>query len=108
MKSIYSILCIGLSALLLIACGGSGTSSSNGSSSSNDDASHCVSRSFGTIYVNECNFAVNVIILDDGETSFRIGSDDATTRTITDESFGACRVPSVPILNANNNGFHCS
>lgn len=95
----------GLLACMLSACDSGGTSSSGGDP---NEATSCVTRSLKTVYVNECEYDVNVILLEKGERHFRVKSDDASTRSVSNRKFGACRVPSIPILNSDADGFRCS
>jgi len=92
------------STIALAGCS-DGTTSSGGIG---EDASNCVERSLNTIYTNECSYDVNVIIFKAGEKAFTVRSDNASTRSSTGAGFGACRVPSIPVLNSANDGYDCS
>jgi len=105
MDIINRIITISLLSSVLGACGSGGTSSSGGGG---EDASSCVSRTFNTVYVNECNFDINVIVLEPGATSFHISANNASTQPASSSPFGACRAPSVPVLNSNNSSFTCN
>ncbi len=91
--------------LSLSACSDSGTSSGGGSG---EDASGCVKRTFDRIYTNTCDYDVNVILLEADATAFSIDENDAVSRSSSGASFGACRAPSIPVLNDENNGYTCS
>ena len=99
-----------LTAALLIAmvagCGSDATTSEGGGSSM--DASFCVERTLRTVYTNDCEFDVNVIIFEIGAQPFEVNANSAKTQPESGNSFGACRAPSVPILNASSSGFTCS
>jgi len=90
----------------LSACGSDGTSSSGGGMGM--DASSCVTRTLRTVYSNDCEFDVNVILLEPGAEPFRVNANRGVTRSASGNPFGACREPSVPILNADSSQFTCS
>ncbi len=94
---------------LLVAAGlagcSDGTTSSGGGG---EDASDCVERTLNTIYANDCKYDVNVIIFKAGEKAFRVKGENASTRSSTGAGFGACRSPSIPVLNATHSGYTCS
>ncbi|MBX2869475.1 MAG: hypothetical protein KTR18_12410 [Acidiferrobacterales bacterium] len=106
MESLRKLLLVGAISLGLSACGSDGTSSSGGGT--DKDASSCVTRTLKTVYTNDCEFDVNVILLEDGATFFRVNANRATTRSVSGNPFGACRAPSEPILNADSSQFTCS
>ncbi len=99
------VIITGLLALAVAACDSGGTSSSGGDP---NEATKCVTRSLGTVYVNECEYDVHVILLEEDAKYFRVKADNASTRTISKRKFGACRVPSIPLLNSDADGFRCS
>lgn len=96
-----------MSAVAITAGCGSDASTSDGGGSS-ADASFCVTRSLRTVYTNDCEFDVNVIIFEVGAQPFEINANSAKSQPESGNSFGACRAPSVPILNASSSGFSCS
>lgn len=98
-----SILFVSVAAALA-GCSDATTSSGGGG----EDASDCITRSLNTIYTNECKYDVNVIILKAGEKAFTVRAENASTRSSTGAGFGSCRTPSIPILNASNDGYSCS
>jgi len=109
MKSMHKYAVVFLGILFLSGCGSDGTpSSSSGGGASGADASKCVTRSLKAVYVNECDYAVNVIIFEAGATPFRINADSAKSQSSSGNSFGACRAPSMPVLNSDSSGFTCS
>lgn len=93
------------SALFLAGCSDGTTSSGGGGG---EDASDCIVRSLSTIYTNECKYDVNVIIFKAGEKAFTVRAENASTRSSTSAGFGGCRTPSIPMLNASNDGYSCS
>jgi len=103
--SLTNLITVAIAPVLILAGCSDGTTSSGGIG---EDASHCVERSLNTIYTNECSYNVNVIIFKAGEKAFTVKGDNASTRSSTRAGFGACRVPSLPVLNANNDGYDCS
>ena len=107
MKNIKRTIAVSLLTAFLTACGSDGASSSSGGEISKD-ASNCISRSLGTVYVNECAFDVNVILLKPGASSFNINANDAETGASGGSSFGACRAPSIPVPNTSYNSYSCS
>lgn len=106
MTKTASILIVFLLAIGLSACGSDGTSSTGGGA--DKDASSCVTRTLRTIYTNDCEFDVNVILLETGATFFRVNANRGVTRSASGNPFGACRAPSEPILNADSSQFTCS
>lgn len=91
-------------ALALSSCE-SGSSSSSGGSAV--DAKECIKRTLATVYINECDYDVNVIILKKGEKHFKVKADDASTRSASDEDFGACKAPSIPVLSSDSKSYVC-
>ena len=106
MDNISKTLTVGLLIAGLAGCNSDATTSEGGGASA--DVSFCVERSLRTIYTNECDFDVNVIIFEIGAQPFEVNANSAKTQPESGNSFGACRVPSVPILNASSSGFTCS
>ena len=106
MKAVTKIISVAIATMLLSACSSDGTSSSGGDVTK--DASSCVARTLRTLYTNECEFDINAIILEPGANFFRINANRAETRSESGNSFGACRVPSEPILSADSASFICS
>ena len=105
MKSIIKAFSIGVLATTVAACGSDGTSSNAGT---DNDASSCVTRTLRTIYSNDCDFDVNVIVFERGAEFFLIRANRAVTKSETGNSFGACRAPSIPVLNADASNFSCT
>ncbi len=106
MEDLGKILMVGAITLGLSACGSDGTSSTGGGA--DKDASSCVTRTLRTVYTNDCEFDVNVILLKEGATFFKVNANRSVTRSASGNNFGACRVPSEPILNADSSQFTCS
>ena len=107
MESVLKNTLIGATLIALSACGSDGTSS-DGGGNSGEDVSFCVTRTLRTVYTNDCEFDVNVIVFEIGAQPFKINANRPVTRSASGNSFGACRVPSVPMLNASASGFTCS
>ena len=106
MKYLIHMILIGALTAMVSGCSSDGSSSSGGNLS--QDASSCVTRTLRTVYFNDCAFDVNVIIFEVGQNFFLLRSDRSRTRSETGNSFGACRVPSEPVLNASSSGFSCT
>ena len=107
MNTISRIIILGTLTTLLGACSSGGSSSSGSGGGSNQDASRCVSRTLNEVYVNECDFDINAIVFQANAKPFLINANNASTQSSGGGSFGACRAPSVPVLNAGNTGFKC-
>lgn len=108
MDNITKTLTAGLLIAGLAGCSSDATTSEGGGGGASADASFCVERTLRTVYTNECEFDVNVIIFEPGAQPFEVNANSAKTQPESGNSFGACRAPSVPILNASSSGFTCS
>ncbi len=104
MEGLYKVAAITTVVAVLSGCGSDGTSTNAGGL----DASSCVTRTLKTVYTNDCEFAVNAILFETGATPFKINENSAKTQSSSGNSFGACRFPSVPVLNADSSNFSCS
>lgn len=104
MENMYKFTAIGLVVAVMSGCGSDGTSTNAGGM----DASSCVTRTLKTIYTNDCEFAVNAILFEPGASPFKINENSAKTQAASGNSFGACRFPSVPVLNSDSSNFSCS
>ena len=93
MGKLAKTLSVGLLTALVAGCNSSdGTTSEGGGSSA--DASFCVTRTLRTVYANDCEFDVNVIVFEPGAQPFEVNANSAKTQSESVNSFGACRAPS--------------
>ena len=105
MKSIGLFFVVSVFPLFLVSCGSGGSSDGAGG---NKGADECVSRSGDTVYVNDCDFPINAIVIEPASKAFRIEANDSVTRPASTFRFGACRAPSAPVLNDDNKSIFCS